>query len=199
MITNGMFFGQEGSPTYKSKWTIDLHFFALTYFMLYTSIVSVAIVLPVNELVVWLFTRLSQPIPKLQENPARCYLTQKVMQLLSRVGLQARVEANLTLTTGGLPFDGHYQSATILDIDNYLAPYGDETRGQHCCCTWRPCSRLSGYLGWLLVVLSCVVSAFFLLLYSIEWGKDKSEAWLATFFLSFTESIFVFDPLKVSI
>ena len=53
------------------------------------------------------------------------------------------------------------------------------------------------YVGWLLLFLSVVVSAFFLILYSMEWGKSKSETWLSTFFLSFFESLFVMDPLNV--
>jgi hypothetical protein len=33
----------------------------------------------------------------------------------------------------------------------------------------------------------------------MEWGKSKSEEWLLCFFLSFFESIFIMDPLKVCI
>lgn len=54
------------------------------------------------------------------------------------------------------------------------------------------------YVAWVTVVLSILVPAFFLLLYSMQWGKDKSEEWLTTFVLSFLESLLVVDPLKVS-
>ncbi|XP_041364618.1 polycystic kidney disease protein 1-like 2 [Gigantopelta aegis] len=53
------------------------------------------------------------------------------------------------------------------------------------------------YIGWVLVALSSLVSAFFITMYSAQWGKDISEEWLATFFLSFFESIFILDPFKI--
>ncbi|XP_052071968.1 uncharacterized protein LOC127710241 [Mytilus californianus] len=55
------------------------------------------------------------------------------------------------------------------------------------------------YIAWTIVALSILVPAFFMLLYSMEWGTDKSEEWLTTFVLSFVESLFIVDPLKVLI
>lgn len=43
-----------------------------------------------------------------------------------------------------------------------------------------------------------VTATFFLLLYSIQWGKQKSEEWLSTFFLSMLESVLIIDPFLVS-
>jgi hypothetical protein len=43
------------------------------------------------------------------------------------------------------------------------------------------------------------VPAFFIILYSMEWGKDRSNAWLATMMLSFFQSVLVVDPVKVFI
>lgn len=57
----------------------------------------------------------------------------------------------------------------------------------HCCV----------YLGWVLVFLSFAASSFFLMLFSMEWGKHKSEQWLTSFLLSFFESAMVLDPMKV--
>lgn len=53
------------------------------------------------------------------------------------------------------------------------------------------------YIAWVLTALSILASAIFIILYSQEWGKEKSEEWLTTFFLSFFESCFIVDPLKV--
>ncbi|OWF39370.1 Polycystic kidney disease protein 1-like 2 [Mizuhopecten yessoensis] len=53
------------------------------------------------------------------------------------------------------------------------------------------------YIAWMIVILALASSAFFLLLYSMEWGKATSEAWLTSFVLSFFESFLVVDPLKV--
>ena len=54
------------------------------------------------------------------------------------------------------------------------------------------------YIGWVLVVLSITVSAFFTILYSFEWGREKSTAWLTAFLLSFAESVILIQPVKVS-
>ncbi|XP_078597655.1 polycystin-1-like protein 2 [Branchiostoma floridae x Branchiostoma japonicum] len=54
------------------------------------------------------------------------------------------------------------------------------------------------YLAWVLVVLSAVGSAVFTVLYSLEWGKDKSERWLSAFFSTFLADIFLLQPVKVT-
>ena len=44
-----------------------------------------------------------------------------------------------------------------------------------------------------------VVPAFFVILYSMQWGKERSNAWLSTMALSFFQSLLIMDPLKVFI
>lgn len=53
------------------------------------------------------------------------------------------------------------------------------------------------YFAWGILVLGVVTSGFFLLLFSMQWGKDKAEEWLTTFIVSFVESFMIVDPLKV--
>lgn len=53
------------------------------------------------------------------------------------------------------------------------------------------------YFAWSTLVIIVLTSAFFLLLYSMEWGSSKSEEWILAFVLSFFESIVIVDPLKV--
>lgn len=55
------------------------------------------------------------------------------------------------------------------------------------------------YIAWTINFLGIVGSTFYLFLISMEWGKSKSEEWLTTFILSFLESIFVVDPVKVTL
>ncbi|PVD28956.1 hypothetical protein C0Q70_11552 [Pomacea canaliculata] len=52
------------------------------------------------------------------------------------------------------------------------------------------------YIGWLLLVATAATCAFFLVLYSMQWGITTSEEWLTSFVISFFESIFVMDPIK---
>ncbi|XP_070533290.1 polycystin-1-like protein 2 isoform X1 [Ptychodera flava] len=53
------------------------------------------------------------------------------------------------------------------------------------------------YIAWILVFLSVVVSAFFTILYSLEWGNEKSVQWLLSFVISFLQSVFLLQPVKV--
>ncbi|XP_063446781.1 uncharacterized protein LOC134726311 [Mytilus trossulus] len=53
------------------------------------------------------------------------------------------------------------------------------------------------YIAWILALAGVALCSFFLTLYSIEWGKNKSQKWLAQFSLSFFSSICLLDPLKI--
>ena len=55
------------------------------------------------------------------------------------------------------------------------------------------------YIGWFFVFLSILVPAFFTILYSFQWGKEKSTSWLTAFLLSFVESAILVQPFKASI
>ena len=50
--------------------------------------------------------------------------------------------------------------------------------------------------GWILVVLSIMTSAFFTILYSLQWGGVKSTAWLTSFLLSAVQSVIIIQPFK---
>ncbi|XP_025102839.1 polycystic kidney disease protein 1-like 2 isoform X2 [Pomacea canaliculata] len=55
------------------------------------------------------------------------------------------------------------------------------------------------YVTWLLLLTTAAMCAFFLVMYSMQWGKTTSAEWLTSFVASFFESIFVLDPIKVLI
>ena len=57
------------------------------------------------------------------------------------------------------------------------------------------CSNL--LVIYTVVFLSVVVSGFFTVLYSMEWGHTKSVDWLTTFLLSIAQSIVFVQPVKV--
>ena len=52
-------------------------------------------------------------------------------------------------------------------------------------------------IAWVLSILTIVSAAFFVILYSLEWGKEKAEGWLSAFFLCFFENVLLVQPLKV--
>ncbi|XP_013386761.2 polycystic kidney disease protein 1-like 2 [Lingula anatina] len=51
--------------------------------------------------------------------------------------------------------------------------------------------------GYMLSFLAIATSAFFVLLYSLDWGATKSSNWLLSMFFAFTESVIIVQPLKV--
>ncbi|XP_078692961.1 polycystin-1-like protein 2 [Branchiostoma floridae x Branchiostoma belcheri] len=57
--------------------------------------------------------------------------------------------------------------------------------------------RLAKYVAWVTVFLVSTSSAFFVLLYSMDWGKEKSDAWMKAFVLSFIGSSCVVDTLQI--
>ncbi len=66
-------------------------------------------------------------------------------------------------------------------------------------------SRVKIYCGmslliaaWMTANLAILCSGFFVILYSMEWGAEKSNAWLVSYILSFVENAFFADPMKVS-
>ena len=54
------------------------------------------------------------------------------------------------------------------------------------------------YIAYLLCFLTSVASAFFVILYGFQFGKMKSDQWVVSMLVSFGQSIFILQPLKVS-
>ena len=55
------------------------------------------------------------------------------------------------------------------------------------------------YVGWLLCFCTTMAAATFTLFYSLMWGKETSEQWLASILISNGQDIFVMQPTKVMI
>ena len=61
----------------------------------------------------------------------------------------------------------------------------------------RPLPHCVIHIAWFLVAMIMLASSFFSLLYSLEWGGERSAQWLGAFFLSFFEGEGLIDPVKV--
>lgn len=53
------------------------------------------------------------------------------------------------------------------------------------------------FVGWILVVATSGVSGYFTMMYGLTYGKDRSISWLISMVVSFFESLFITQPLKV--
>ena len=52
-------------------------------------------------------------------------------------------------------------------------------------------------VGWVISVLAILTSGFFVILYSMDWGAEKANAWLVSYTTSFFQSVLIVDPIKV--
>ncbi|NXD39148.1 PK1L2 protein, partial [Copsychus sechellarum] len=53
------------------------------------------------------------------------------------------------------------------------------------------------FIAWFLVAATSCVSGFFTMLYGLHYGKENSIKWLISMVISFLESLFITQPLKV--
>ena len=55
------------------------------------------------------------------------------------------------------------------------------------------------YIGWMLCLMASLVSAAFVVFYSLMWGKEVANQWLASVLISFFQDVIVIQPIKVVI
>ena len=53
------------------------------------------------------------------------------------------------------------------------------------------------YIGWFLYFVTTLSAATFTLFYSLMWGKEIAEQWLASLLISNAQDVFVVQPAKV--
>ncbi|XP_045888956.1 polycystic kidney disease protein 1-like 2 isoform X2 [Micropterus dolomieu] len=53
------------------------------------------------------------------------------------------------------------------------------------------------FVGWILVIATSGVSGYFTMMYGLTYGKGRSISWLISMVVSFFESLFITQPLKV--
>ncbi|XP_078578137.1 polycystin-1-like protein 2 [Branchiostoma floridae x Branchiostoma japonicum] len=53
------------------------------------------------------------------------------------------------------------------------------------------------YIGFILVFVTTNTAAFFVMLYTFEFGREKTEAWLLIFLTSFLSDLILIQPVKI--
>lgn len=53
------------------------------------------------------------------------------------------------------------------------------------------------FVGWFLIAATSGVSAYYTMMYGLTYGKERSISWLISISVSFFESLFVTQPIKV--
>lgn len=73
---------------------------------------------------------------------------------------------------------------------------GEGRRGDQKCCQ-KGLPWWFVFVGWILVAATSGVSAYFTMMYGLTYGMDRSISWLISMTVSFFESLFITQPLKV--
>lgn len=73
---------------------------------------------------------------------------------------------------------------------------GEGHRGDQKCCQ-KGLPWWFVFVGWILVAATSGVSAYFTMMYGLTYGMDRSISWLISMTVSFFESLFITQPLKV--
>ena len=53
------------------------------------------------------------------------------------------------------------------------------------------------YVAWCLLILTSFTSAFFVVLYGFQFGKEKSAQWISALTISFFQDVCVSQPIKI--
>ncbi|XP_067671787.1 polycystin-1-like protein 2 [Haliotis asinina] len=175
MVANAMWYG-----TTPSQGTQDVHLGPFTFSPqeLTTSLMMSLIVVPINLLIVTLFRKASPKPPKRSKSSDDLDKPTKAGHL------------SKMWSSGGI------FTVEPVHMEKQHTPkvVRDAPKAKKSCCVW-PYWVI--YVAWFLVALSIAAPAFFTVLYSFEWGADKSSRWLTSFVLSFVESVLLVQPAKV--
>lgn len=74
---------------------------------------------------------------------------------------------------------------------------GDGRRRRRSCCDEGLLPWWFVFVGWLLVLATSSVAAYFTMLYGLKYGKERSISWLLSTAVSFFQSLLIIQPLKV--
>ncbi|XP_019634629.1 PREDICTED: polycystic kidney disease protein 1-like 2 [Branchiostoma belcheri] len=168
MVSNAMWY--ETEKNVKTVHAITIGSLTFTWHQLYVSIMSTLVIFPVNIGLVTLFRKIR---PK-------------------ESALYDELDSSKGKNSSAPTLDGH-GSVSNIDIESATSDHAEEA----------PAKKPFLFPPWMVYVAWCVAflvtftSAFFSVLYSLEWGPKKSVDWLTSMFLSFSLSLLVVDPIKV--
>ncbi|KAK7003087.1 polycystic kidney disease protein 1-like 2, partial [Biomphalaria glabrata] len=181
MITSAMFYKDiPGIDRKQTKADLELGIIRVTYDQLFHSLVS-AVITAVPMIFIMMVFRKARP----RKKAVGCLCINEVKEAdLKDEYVEKKNEKSW------LPWMAKLESQLeALEKLLLLKPTSDNMQG-----TWPHSLR---YIAWAILFLAIIISSLFVLLYSMEWGKDVTETWMSTFFLTFLQSLLIVDPVKV--
>ncbi|XP_062602879.1 uncharacterized protein LOC134264616, partial [Saccostrea cucullata] len=188
MITNAMFF--RSSDEDKVEGVLEVGVIRISVTTIIVSVIGISITTPPIMFITFAF-RKSRPAPRKRKKA-------KKDQPISTISYKKNTE-NSSVIEKEAPEDmeDEMQKNTVNKDENLSNNRENVDLEDLLDNSSLPLPHWVRRIAWFVVFLSVLTSAFFLLLYSMEWGIAKSEEWLSSFLLSFLESLLCVDPLKV--
>ncbi|XP_067671591.1 polycystin-1-like [Haliotis asinina] len=209
MLADAMFYKAESKHDAAFSFTLGPLKFSLNE--LYVSFVSSLVVLPVNILIDQIFRRCKTRTTTKVDN-GFLQKNLKISTLRPSSSASTCPDPITTVYDGTLSPDPATPSPTQGKPSNPLITSYTRSSGDITLKTNRKIKKLKAkpnrkkkkyfpwwtrYIAWMLVFISTGVSAFFTFLYSMEWGKVKSNAWLSSMLLSVGQSVLLLQPIKI--
>lgn len=195
MIANAMWYRSDEQV--KSDQAIILGPIILSVSTLYVSVVGNLTVVPINIIIVQIF-RKSKSKDQVEFN-VKQQQEEKKKKALRQADKRVRaILFNRSKSNKESKMVEDLQDVKVEDSEE--EDKKEEPKQQKKIPFWRqryPLPYQCVYVGWVLSFIACSLSAFFVLFYSLEWGKSKSEKWLSSLFLSFFQSVMLIQPVKV--
>ncbi|XP_069123303.1 uncharacterized protein [Argopecten irradians] len=214
MVTNAMWYGTMDN---QQQQNVHLGPFTFSGQELITSIAGSLIVVPVSIIIITFFKkaerRASKDLVKVEAEPEE-EKPSRLDKMLPKKGLEQYCSDECCDERAGCVSPSAIDTALVQPFSMYRSWADFENRTSRLINSRKNQQMLKEsdagkkkkqkpwpfwclYVAWALVILSVLASGFFVILYSIEWGTDKSSRWLTAFFLSFIESVILIQPLKV--
>lgn len=204
MITNAMFYDSGKADTSSVFYLGPIK---ITMRQLMIGIQSSLIIFPINLAITQLFRKSSNASMSLGEaERAKSVIFKRKPKLLfdcfdrrvkplSKKYLPMTYEANSTISISTLKSasaDRFTDDESIFNLNNAYTKISQEKKRKNLyMCLY--------YFAWVLCFVSVLTSAFFTLSYSLQWGSERSQQWLLSFFVSFIQDAAISQPVKVAL
>ena len=176
MLANALFYRAEKEPDSA----LQIGPLKFSWRQVMVGIESALIVTPINWMIMTFFKRSAKKTPnkvhveKPKNRPAP-FCSKSSTNSLGDIN-----DVDVTLNDKRSYFGNNFQSKTTIQ-EKFTLPH------------------FFIYIAWVLVLATVSVSSVFTFLFSLQWGKDISNQWLSSMFVSFTEDLFVLQPVKILI
>ncbi|XP_078575675.1 polycystin-1-like protein 2 [Branchiostoma floridae x Branchiostoma japonicum] len=174
MLANIMFFGRGDDfdpPEPVTIFGFDVQI-PISWPQILIGLQSAAVVFPINAIIIWIFRNVKQrPVKK--EQVRRDAAQQQVRQN----------DVNEPTSPGQIKSQEVNEKYAVLD---------DPENATAGLLPW-----WFAYIGFILVFVTTNTAAFFVMLYTFEFGREKTEAWLLIFLTSFLSDLLLLQPVKI--